>query len=127
MSVHETALFILARLIFGGVLTYMAIDGFRRNEGRVEGARSKGVPYPEYLVPIATGFLLVGALGIITWILPHIAAICVAIFFIGVTPNMHAFWKEDPENYRGQRTQFLKNSAILAGALLFLYVALTGL
>lgn len=111
--------FLLARLLFGGVLTFMALDGFNRNEGRVESARSNGVPNPEFMVPFATSMLLSGSIGILVWRLPRLAAAAVAGFFVGVTPVQHAFWKEDPENRRGQQISFLKNSAMLGGAILF--------
>lgn len=123
MAALNDWVFLLARVLFGGVLTFMAIDGFRRLEPRINGARSNGVPFPQYLVPVATGLLLVGGLGTLFWVYPRLAALALAAFFLGVTPVMHAFWKEEPEDRRGQRTQFLKNSAMFAGALLFFYVA----
>ena len=53
----------VGRLLYGGVLAYMAVDGFRNNETRVDVARSRGVPLPEVLVPAATALLLVANLG----------------------------------------------------------------
>ncbi|MFC4449289.1 DoxX family protein [Halorussus aquaticus] len=115
--------FKLARLLFGGVLAFMAVDNFRNLEETVGYAESKGAPMAETTVPAITGSLLFGGLGIALWKLPRLAAGAVATFFVGITPVMHDFWTiDDEEQKQQQMIHFLKNLALLGGALAFLRV-----
>lgn len=111
----------LARVLYGGVLATMALDNFCHLHQRIGYAQSKGAPSPDRSVPFISGSLLFGSLGILVWRLPRLASGAVATFLIAVTPVMHDFWTiDDPDQRRQQRTQFLKNTALLGGALAFL-------
>ncbi|NEU57561.1 DoxX family protein [Halorussus sp. MSC15.2] len=115
--------FKLARLLFGGVLAFMAVDNFRNLEETVGYAESKGAPMAETTVPAVTGSLLFGGLGIAAWKLPRLAAGAVATFFLSITPVMHDFWAiDDEEQKQQQMIHFLKNLALLGGALAFLRI-----
>lgn len=114
---------LLGRALYGGVLAYMAVDGFRNNEKRVAVAEEKGVPVPDVLVPFVTGMLLVANLGIVLWKLPRMAAGAVVVFFLGTTPAIHNFWTMNGEERHGNKINFLKNLALLGGALVFLDAA----
>ncbi|MFC4551695.1 MULTISPECIES: DoxX family protein [Halorussus] len=116
--------FKLARLLFGGLLAFMAIDNFRNLDAQIGYAESKGVSNAELSVPLASGALLFGGLGIATWKLPRLAAGAVATFFLGVTPRMHDFWEADEEMEKQNETyHFLKNASMLGAALAFLRIA----
>jgi hypothetical protein len=40
-------------------------------------------------------------------------------FLAGVSPQMHAFWKEsDPQRRQGERVNFLKNLALAGAAMI---------
>jgi len=110
----------LGRLLYGGVLAYMAYDGFKHNEGRVEAARSKGVPVPEVLVPAVTAMLLVANLGVIFWKFPRASAGAIILFFLGTTPTIHNFWALEGEERHGNKINFLKNGALLGCAIMLL-------
>jgi uncharacterized membrane protein YphA (DoxX/SURF4 family) len=110
----------LARVLYGGVLAYMAVDAFARHDERVEHAAEQGVPVPELLVPLATGQLLVGSVGLALWRLPRLSAGAVAAFFALVTPVMDDFWNETGEARVEKRVGFTKNLVVLGGALAFL-------
>jgi putative oxidoreductase len=110
----------LGRLLYGGVLAYMAVDGFLSNDKRVEIARSKGVPVPEYLVPFTTGMLLVANIGLILWRYPRASAGAVIVFFLGTTPKIHDFWTMEGEDRQANKINFCKNVALLGGAVLLL-------
>lgn len=119
---HSTS-FRLARVLFGGILAFMAVDNLRNLEGRIQYAESKGAPDPETTVPFISGSLLFGGLGIAAWKLPRLAAGAAATFFGSVTPFMHDFWSiEDDEQKQQQMTHFLKNLALLGGTLAFLRI-----
>lgn len=111
------------RLLYGGVLAYMALDGFKHNDHRVEAARESGVPAPDFLVPLATGLLLVANLGIVCWRFPRAATGAVAVFFLGTTPTIHDFWRMEGEERSQNKTNFLKNLALLGGAITLWHAA----
>jgi uncharacterized membrane protein YphA (DoxX/SURF4 family) len=113
----------LGRLLFGGVLAYMAVDGFRNNEKRVEVAAESGVPVPEVLVPFVTGMLFVANLGIVLWKYPRASAGALVVFFLGTTPVIHDFWRMEGEERQGNEINFLKNCALLGCSVMLLDAA----
>ncbi len=110
----------LGRLLYSGILAYMAIDGFRNNDKRVEIARSSGVPMPDVLVPAVTAMLLVANLGILLWKRPRAAAGLLVLFFLSTTPWIHNFWTMDGKERHENKINFLKNTALLGGAIILL-------
>lgn len=107
----------LVRLLFCGVLIYMSVDGFRHNDVRVGIAESKGVPVPEFMVPLTTGMLLVANLCLLFWRFPRAAAGAVIVFFLGTTPVIHNFWELEGEERNANKINFCKNLVILGGAI----------
>lgn len=122
-SAAKTTGFRLARLVYGGLLTYMAISGFRNVEAQAGYAESKGVPLPEESVIASHWLLLVGGVGISLWRFPALAASAVVGFFLGVTPMTHDFWNQEGMERQNERNHFLKNAAIAGAALAFLGIA----
>ena len=119
----DSRVFRLARLLFGGSAAFMALDNFLSLEGTVEYAEGTA-PKPEKTVPAISGTLLFGGLGIMLWKFPRLAAGAVATFLASVTPTMHDFWNvEDDQQREQQLIHFLKNTAMLGGALAFLRIA----
>lgn len=111
---------LVGRVLYSGVLAYMAIDGFRNNEKRVEAARSSGVPLPELAVPLATAMLFVANLGILCWRYPRAAAGALVVFFLATTPTIHNYWTMEGKERHNNRINFLKNAALLGGAVVLL-------
>lgn len=110
----------LGRLLFSGILAYMAIDGFKHNEKRVEIAESSGVPMPDLLVPLATGMLFVANLGVLFWKYPRASAGALVVFFVSTTPVIHNFWTMEGEERQGNKINFLKNVALLGCSIMLL-------
>jgi putative oxidoreductase len=110
----------LGRSLFGCVLAYTAIDNLRDVDAMVEYAESKDVPAADRLVPFASGMLFLGSIGIVLGRVPRLAGGAVAAFLAGVTPTMHDFWNLEDEQREQQILHFLKNTALLGGALFFL-------
>ena len=120
----SSTVFRLGRLIYGGILAMMAIDGLRNAEERAQYAEAKGVPKPKRANNFAHGMLLVGGIGISLWRFPRLAASAAAAFFLGVTPAIHDFWTVDDADQKQQETtHFLKNAALFGTALALLGVA----
>ena len=115
--------FLVGRALFGGMLAYSAYENFANLDGRIQYAESKGVDQAGLLVPLATGSLLFGSLGIVFWRLPRIAAGAVLTFLAGITPQMHDFWNLDGERRNAEQTHFIKNVSLIGAALVFLGVA----
>lgn len=123
-SVTRSTLGRAARGLFGGVLAFMALDNLRNLDERVEYAEAKGAPAAEQTVPALSLDLLLGGIGVALWRLPSAAAAAVATFLGSATPVMHDFWAaDDAEEQQQQLIHFLKNTALLGGALAFLKLA----
>ncbi|WP_348612847.1 DoxX family protein [Halobaculum rarum] len=113
----------LGRLMYSGILAYMAIDGFRNNDKRVEIAEEKGVPMPDVMVPFSTGMLLVANVGILLWRFPRLAAGALLVFFASTTPVIHDFWDQEGGERQGNKINFLKNVALMGCAVMLLDAA----
>jgi putative oxidoreductase len=114
------ALFVVSRVLFGGIMGFMGLDAFRSLDDQIEAAESKDVPNADLLVQVSHGMLMVGGWEIVLWRRPVIGAGSVATFFAGVTPQMHDFWNHDGEERQQQMVKFLKNTALLGAAIAFL-------
>ncbi|MFB6269469.1 MAG: DoxX family protein, partial [Halobacterium sp.] len=97
----------LGRSLYSGILLYMAIDGFRNNDKRVDAARESGVPAPELLVPFVTGMLLIANVGVLLWKYPRASAGALVVFFLGTTPKIHNFWTMDGKERHQNKINFL--------------------
>lgn len=85
-------------------------------------AAQHGVPMANILVPLSGLMALLGGLSILLGYHARVGAWLVAIFLIAVTPVMHNFWTvTDPTMRAMQQGMFMKNVAMLGGALLIAY------
>ncbi len=103
-------LFLIGRLLFGGVLAFMGLNHFMDVDTMAGYAEFKGLPAPRFSV-IASGLLLVlGGLGIAVGVYPVVAAGGLAVFLLVSAVTMHDFWSvDDPEEKQSEMTGFLKN------------------
>lgn len=118
-TTDENAPSTLGRVLFACGLAILAVRNLTNLDGRVAYAEAKGVPAADKLVPVSSGLLLGGSLGVGLWKLPKLAAGSVAAFFIGVTPAMHDFWAVDSESRGEELTSFLQNLTLLGAAIAF--------
>lgn len=85
-------------------------------------AASAGVPAASLAVPLSGILALAGGLMILVGFKARIGAWLLIVFLVPVTLFMHAFWAvDDPQMAAMQRASFLKNLALLGGALLVAY------
>ncbi|WP_430505101.1 DoxX family membrane protein [Haloparvum sp. PAK95] len=116
-------LFLLGRLLFGGVLAFMGLNHFMDTDSMVGYAEFKGVPYPRAAVLVSGGMLLFGGLGIAVGAFPVLSAGALATFLLVGAVQMHDFWTmEDPEEKQSEMTQFLKNVTGFGAALALLAI-----
>jgi putative oxidoreductase len=77
------------------------------------------VPFASVAVPFSGVLALAGGLSILLGYRAKIGAWLIALFLIPVTLMMHKFWTvHDPMMAQIQMVMFMKNMAILGGALL---------
>ena len=125
LSPAGEAIFLVGRVLFGAVLAYMSINHFANADYMAGYAESKGVPAGKFSVVASGVMMLLGGIGIAVGAYPVLAAGALAAFFVVSTPVMHDFWAVPEEQAQDEQIQFLKNTALLGGSLVFL--ALGGL
>jgi uncharacterized membrane protein YphA (DoxX/SURF4 family) len=115
--------FLLGRLVFGGFFLYNGINHIKNRKMMAQYAASKHVPAPELAVVGSGVALLVGGASIISGVKPKVGALAIIGFLAGVSPVMHDFWKhEDAQQRQNDMIHFMKNLALLGGAVALLGV-----
>lgn len=113
----ETAALMSGRAILGGYFVYNGINHFRNRKTMAQYAASKGVPAPDAAIVIAGALAVAGGLSLLSGAWPKVGAGLITTFILGVTPQMHAFWKEkDPQQRMAETINFTKNIALMGGS-----------
>jgi len=108
---------LLGRLFFA--LIFLTAGPNHFSSQMIAYAASQGVPLVSIVVPFSGLLAIVGGLSILLGYRARIGAWLIAIFLVGVTPMMHKFWiVPDPMMHQLQMIMFMKNVAMLGGALL---------
>jgi putative oxidoreductase len=115
----EDAALLLGRAIFGGYFLFSGIHHFVDREMMAGYARSKGVPAADLAVLASGAMIVAGGLSLLTGTQPKAGAGLIAAFLLGVSPQMHAFWKETDQQQRmNEMINFTKNMALVGAALI---------
>ncbi len=115
--------FLLARVLFGGVLAFTGLNHFTDTDTMAGYAEYKGLPAPRASVLLSGVLLIFGGLSLIMGIFPTIGASMLAVFLIASAVVMHDFWAVEDEDAQTEMTQFLKNIYGAGGALVFVALA----
>jgi putative oxidoreductase len=108
---------LLGRLFF--VLIFLMAGPNNFSGQTIAYAESQGVPVASIAVPLSGVLAIVGGLSILLGYRARIGAWLIALFLVAVTPMMHKFWiVTDPMMQQMQMIMFMKNLAMLGGALL---------
>lgn len=114
-SVSAPVIF-LGRLSF--VLIFLMAGFTHMAKQTIAYAASQGVPAASVLVPLSGVIALIGSLSILLGYRAKLGAWLIVLFLLGVTP-LHKFWGiSDPMMQQVQMAMFMKNIAMLGGALL---------
>lgn len=113
----ESALLLGARLLFGGVITFMGLNHFLQLDQMTGYAEFKDLPAPRLSVVASGAVLVLGGLGIIGGVFPLVSALAVAGFLVVSALMMHDFWAVDEDQQQDEMTAFLKNVVMAGGAL----------
>jgi putative oxidoreductase len=115
--------FLIGRVLFAMVFLFSGstMHLLRSRQG-IEYARMYNVPAPELTVPLSGVIAVVGALSIVFGIWGDVGALLLVVFLVPVALLMHGFWKEtDPQQQMNQMAHFMKNVAMIGGALVLFY------
>ena len=108
------------RILFSLIFILSSLHNFAQDT--IAYAAGHGVPMANILVPLAGIIALLGGLSIAFGYHARLGALLLILFLIPVSLTMHAFWNASgPEMARMEQAQFMKNVAMLGGALLIGY------
>jgi putative oxidoreductase len=108
---------VAARFLFALIFLIAGPNHFA--SGTIAYAASQGVPFASIVVPISGLLAILGGLSILVGYRAKFGGWLIALFLLGVTPAMHKFWNvADPMMHQMQMIMFMKNLAMLGGALL---------
>lgn len=107
----------LGRVLFAAIFVLSGLSHFS-SETIAYGA-SQGVPAAGLLVRLSGILAIAGGLSIAIGLRARLGAWLLVVFLVPVTLAMHAFWRiDDPMMAMNQQVHFMKNLAMLGGALL---------
>lgn len=108
----------LARTLLGAPFVYLGHQAATEPGARVQMAADLGIPNPETAVRLNGWAMVAGGAALATGVLPRVAAWGLATALVPTTLAGHPFWDhDDPSTRNANRTQFLKNTALLGGLL----------
>jgi putative oxidoreductase len=116
--------FLIGRILFVLVFVFSGatIHLIHGRQG-IAAARMYGVPMAELGVPLTGIMAVAGGLLVALGLWGDLGALLIAAFLLLITPLMHAFWREtEPMQKQMQTVNFVKNTALLGGALVLFYV-----
>ena len=116
-SVVQGAIVVLGRLLFAAIFLTAGPNHFTKQA--IGYAASQGVPLASIAVPVSGLLAIIGALSILLGYRAKVGAWLITLFLVPVTFMMHKFWTvSDPMMAQIQMIMFMKNIAMLVGALL---------
>jgi uncharacterized membrane protein YphA (DoxX/SURF4 family) len=116
-------LFLIARVLFGGVMIFTGLNHFMDVDGMTGYAEFKGLPAPRASVLLSGGLLIFGGLSLIAGAYAVIGAGALVVFLVGSAVAMHDFWAVGEDEKQSEMTSFLKNIYGAGAAVAFLVVA----
>ena len=115
--------FLIGRVIFGGHWLMASFNHFKNLKYVSEYAKAKGTPSPKLAVGGTGVVLLVGGLSMLLGVYPVVGIILLTIFLLGVSFQMHNFWKvADAQTKQIDMINFTKNMALVGALLMLLLV-----
>jgi putative oxidoreductase len=110
-------LLLIGRILYGVFFLISGFNHFVKMKSYKQYAEMKNVPAPGIAVMVSGLLILLGGLSVLLGFWPDIGLLLIAIFLVGVTPKMHAFWSvSDPMAKMGEQVNFMKNVALLGAA-----------
>lgn len=118
-------LLLLSRILFGGFFIVSGYGHFKNLAGSAAYTGSKKVPFPKTAVVVSGLMMILGGLGILLGVHITISVALIVVCMIPITFIMHDYWNNaDPMKKMSNRVNFMKNIALIGGALAFLFITL---
>jgi putative oxidoreductase len=116
-SLPQSAVVVLGRFLYVFIFLMAGANHFSRQT--IGFAASQGVPLASIAVPLSGVLAIAGGLSILLGYRAKLGAWLIVLFLVPVTLMMHKFWAvQDPMMAQIQMILFMKNVAMLGGALL---------
>ena len=113
--------FLVGRIIFGGYWLMASFNHFKNLNYMSEYARARGTPSPKLAVAGTGVILLLGGLSMLLGVYPVVGIVLLIIFLLGVSLQMHSFWKlDDAQMKQIDMVNFTKNMALVGAALMMM-------
>lgn len=110
----------IGRLLFSLIFILSGVNHF--SSATIGFAASEGIPMANIFVPISGALAIVGGLSVLFGFHARMGAFVLILFLVPVTFSMHAFWAyTDPMEAQNQMGHFLKNVALIGGAILLVF------
>jgi putative oxidoreductase len=87
--------FLVGRIIFGGYWLMASFNHFKNLNYMSEYAKARGTPSPKVAVAGTGVILLAGGLSMLLGVYPMVGTILLIVFLLGVSFQIHSFWKVD--------------------------------
>jgi putative oxidoreductase len=112
--------FLIGRIMFGSYWLMAALNHFKNLNHMSGYAKAKGTPLPNLAVA-GTGVLLsAGGLSMLLGVYPVVGIALLIVFLLGVSVQMHSFWKVDDAQLKQiDMINFTKNMALIGALLMF--------
>ena len=115
--------FLLGRMIFGGFFLYNGVHLIKDYKQLAKHAESKHIPLPELSVLASGAMLTLGGASVLLGVKPKLGTLAILGFLATASPTMHDFWNDkDPAQQQANKINFMKNVALMGGALAMLGV-----
>jgi putative oxidoreductase len=113
--------YLIGRIIFGSYWLMAALNHFKNLNHMSGYAKAKGTPLPNLAVAGTGVMLSAGGLSMLLGIYPVVGIALLIVFLLGVSVQMHSFWKVDDVQLKQiDIINFTKNMALIGAMLMFL-------
>jgi len=113
--------FLIGRIIFATFWLTGSFNHFKNLNYMTEYAKARGIPSPKVAVGGTGVILLLGGLSMLLGVYPVVGIILLIVFLLGVSLQMHAYWKvDDAQMKQIDMINFTKNMALVGALLMFL-------
>jgi putative oxidoreductase len=110
--------FLIGRIIFATFWLMGSFNHFKNLNYMSEYAKTRGTPSPKVAVGGTGVILLLGGFSMLLGVYPVVGIILLIVFLLGVSFQMHAYWKmDDAQMKQIDMINFTKNMAARGGAI----------
>jgi putative oxidoreductase len=118
-------LLLIGRIILGGFFIHGGVSHFVGFGTMTHYAKIKGVPFAAASQGASGMMLLLGGISILCGVYPGVGILLLVVFLGPVSLLMHRFWEiRDPQVRMADKTNFMKNMALLGAILMLLAIPL---